>query len=736
MWFWLLRISGFGFGLGLGFVLPWLVYLDQIIQSRFDLSMQSVPSRVYARPLLLIPGELNLDSLKAELALLRYIDDPRASVPGSFSSRNGSYVVNVRSFTFESGEQDARRILLRFDGNQLSAVKDANSSADLKSWRLDPVKIATLPGAGKNAAERLPMAIEQMPQLLVAGLQAVEDRNFKTHHGVDPLGLLRAVWTNLRGGELRQGGSTLTQQLVKNTLLTPAQTIERKLKEMGLAILLERRFDKKTILEAYLNRVVLGQSGDQAIQGFPAASEFYFGRNLEDLKAQDIALLVGLLKATSAYDPRRNPENATRRRGIVLTQFLDTGLIKQDVFDAAKNAPLNVIAKAVAARERYPAFVALVRAQIERSYDAKALTSQGLTVLTTLDAQAQERAETALVSSLSAIDKTGLLQGALVLTENNTGEIVAMVGGRGPRSSNFNHAIDAKRPVGSLLKPFVYLLALSDPSRYALGSTISDAPLDLKLNGNQHWKPQNYDRQSHGDVLLIDALAKSYNLAAARVGLDIGVERLAELIMTLGVEVPRPAPPAMILGAVDLSPMQLAQLYQALASGGRVLPLVTVRAVLDRSGKALNRFPRTSIRPPNSEAIKLVTLALNETTRTGTAQSLVNQVKLVAAGKTGTSNDKRDSWYAGYTGKHLGVVWMGRDDNQSTNLTGASGALRAWSALFKTLPSTPLQINFDASTRWLPVDSNPDCANFRFLPTLAATPANLTNCMGMLSAPP
>ncbi len=736
MWFWLLRIGGFGFGLGLGFVLPWLVYLDQIIQARFDLSLQSVPSRVYARPLLLLPGELNLDALKAELALLRYIDDPRASVPGSFSSRNGSYVVNVRSFTFESGNQDARRILLRFNGNQLSAVKDANSSADLKSWRLDPVKIATLFGSGKNAAERLPMAIEQMPQLLVAGLQAVEDRNFKTHHGVDPLGLLRAVWTNLRGGELRQGGSTLTQQLVKNTLLTPAQTIERKLKEMGLALLLERRFDKKTILEAYLNRVVLGQSGDQAIQGFPAASEFYFGRNLEDLKAQDIALLVGLLKATSAYDPRRNPENATRRRGIVLTQFLETGLIKQDVFDAAKNAPLNVIPKAVAARERYPAFVELVRAQIERSYDAKALTSQGLTVLTTLDAQAQERAETALVSSLSALDKTGLLQGALVLTENNTGEIVAMVGGRDPRSSNFNHAIDAKRPVGSLLKPFVYLLALSDPSRYALGSTISDAPLDLKLNGNQHWKPQNYDRQSHGDVLLIDALAKSYNLAAARVGLDIGVERLAELIMTLGVEVPRPAPPAMILGAVDLSPMQLAQLYQALASGGRVLPLVTVRAVLDRSGKALNRFPRSSIRPPNSEAIKLVTLALNETTRTGTAQSLVNQVKLVAAGKTGTSNDKRDSWYAGYTGKHLGVVWMGRDDNQSTNLTGASGALRAWSALFKTLPSTPLQINFDASTRWLPVDSNPDCANFRFLPTLAATPANLTNCMGMLSAPP
>ena len=735
MWFWLRRISGFGFGFGLGFVLPWLVYLDQIIQSRFDLSAPSVPSRIYARPLFLLPGELNLDALKAELLLLRYISDPRAGVPGTFSTSNGNYVVNVRSFAFENGPQAARRVLLRFNGARLAALKDADSSADLASWRLDPVKIATLFGADKNAAERLPMAIEQMPQLLVAGLQAVEDRNFKTHHGVDPLGLLRAVWTNIRGGALRQGGSTLTQQLVKNTLLTPAQTIERKLKEMGLALLLERRFDKKIILEAYLNRVVLGQSGDQAIQGFPAASEFYFGRNLEDLKAQDIALLVGLLKATSSYDPRRNPENATRRRGIVLAQFLETGLIDQDVFDAAKIAPLNVIAKAVAARERYPAFVALVRAQIARSYDAQALTSQGLTVLTTLDAQAQERAEAALVTSLTAIDKTGALQGALVLTENNTGEIVAMVGGRDPRSSNFNHAIDAKRPVGSMLKPFLYLLALSDPAHYALGSTISDAPLDVKLSGNQRWRPQNYDRISHGDVLLIDALAKSYNLAAARVGLDIGVERLAELIMTLGVEVPRPAPPAMILGAVDLSPMQLTQLYQALASGGRVLPLVTVRAVLDRSGKALNRFPRSSIRPPNSEAIKLVTLALNETTRTGTAQSLVNQVKLDAAGKTGTSNDKRDSWYAGYTGKHLGVVWMGRDDNASTNLSGATGALRAWTALFKTLPSTPLQINFDASTRWLPVDTNPSCSNFRFLPTLAATPANLNNCMGMLSAP-
>lgn len=735
MWFWSKRLLSLAFGFGLGFILPWMVYLGQVIDARFDLSAPDIPSRIYARPLLLQAGELSLEQLNKELELLSYLSDPKAAVPGSFSRVGDRILVHTRAFNFADGKQPSRRVLLRFQGSQLSAVKDADSSGDIANWRLDPVRIATLFADGENAAERLPTPIEQMPNLLVAGLQAVEDRNFKSHLGVDPLGLLRAVWANLRKGSVHQGGSTLTQQLVKNTLLSRAQTVERKLKEMGLALLLERRYDKKTILEAYLNRVVLGQSGNQPIQGFPAAAQFYFGRNVDELKAQDIALLVGMLKATSTYDPRRKPDNALRRRTLVLRQFLDTGLIDQASFELAKATPLNVIAKPVATRERYPAFVDLVRAQIARSYDAKALTSQGLSVLTTLDAQAQERAEAALVSSLNAVDASGALQGALVLTENDTGEIVAMVGGRDPRASNFNNALDAKRPVGSLLKPFVYLLALSDPGKYALGSTISDAPLDVRLPGNQRWRPQNYDRQSHGNVLLIEALAKSYNLAAARVGLDVGVDRIANLIRTLGVEVPEPVPPAIILGALDLSPMQVAQLYQALASGGRVLPLVSVRAVLDRSGKALNRFPRSSISPPNSEAIKLVNLALNETTRTGTAQSLVNQVKIDAAGKTGTSNDKRDSWYAGYTGKHLGVVWMGRGDNASTNLSGASGALRAWTSLFKTLPSTPLHITFAEQTRWVAVDNSTDCTQFRFLPVLGSDPPNLNNCMSMLSAP-
>ncbi len=729
-WFWGLTACVVVFAVG--FLLPWWIYLSGVVDRRFDLSKPDVPSRIYARELVLEEG-VAFNVVKTELELLRYLSDAKATHPGSYSISGNRILVYTRSFYFVDNYNPPRRLMLRFDGNRLSSLKDAVDGRDIDSYRLDPLKIATLLGSDKSAAERMPMTIEQMPPLLVAGLQAVEDRNFKNHYGVDPMGLARAMWANLRKGRMAQGGSTLTQQLVKNTILTPEQTVSRKLKEMGIALILERRYDKKTILEAYLNRVSLGQSGAQAVQGFPAAAEFYFGRNLDELDTSEVALLVGLLKAPTYYNPRRYPERALIRRNTVLMQFAETGLVDAKAFEQSKTRAISVIVKPVASRERYPAFVALVRQQLARGYNSKELTSQGLAVLTTLDPQAQESAEQALISSLNGVDKTGAVQGALVLTDNQTGDVLALVGSRDPRSSNFNNALDAKRQVGSLLKPFVYLLALSNPQRYALGSVISDSPLSVKINNNQTWSPQNYDRKDHGDVLLIDALAKSYNQAAARVGLDVGVQRLAELILSLGVEVPKPAKPAMILGAVELTPFQVTQLYQALASGGKVLPLSSVRAVLDSEGRALTRFPRQSLTPPNTEAIKLVTLALNETTRTGTAQALARQIKLDAAGKTGTSNDSRDSWYAGYTGKHLGVVWMGRGDNQGTQLTGASGALRAWTALFKTLPSQPLRLEFDDTVRWLPVDTNGECDEVRFLPVLQVQPGNMVNCLSSLS---
>lgn len=732
---WLLRLGLAAFGFVLGFVLPWLVYLDSIVAGRFDLATPDVASRVYARPLVLKAGlVLPQDMLNTELGLLRYLKQAVAVAPGSYSERAERMILHTRAFTFEDGPQAARQVLIRIQGGKITALKDVASGSDLEQWRVDPVRIATLYGSG--GAERQPEPIEQMPTLLVSGLQAVEDRNFKSHYGVDPLGLARAMWSNFRNGRMSQGGSTLTQQLVKNTLLTSDRNIERKLKEMGLALMLERRYEKKIILEAYLNRVVLGQSGSQPVQGFPAASEFYFGRSLDDLAPHETALLVGILKATTQFDPRRAPARALERRNVVLRQFFETGLLEAKTYELAKKAPLSVLPRPSSARDRYPAFQQLVRAQLARDYDSAALFSQGLQILTTLDPKIQERAEAALTSTLAKLDPGGPLQGALVLSENATGDVLAIVGSRDPRSSNFNHALDAKRPVGSLLKPFVYLLALSEPARYGLASMISDAPLTVKLDGNRTWNPQNYDQRSHGTVALIEALARSYNLATARIGLDLGVERLAELITALGVEVPRPAQPSMILGSVDLSPLQVTQLYQSLASGGRVLPLTAVRAVMDRNGRALKRYPRVGLKPPSSEAIKLVTLALNETTRSGTAGSLVGQVKIDVAGKTGTSNDKRDSWYAGYTGEHLGVVWIGRDDNQATTLTGATGALKIWSALFRALPSTPLRLKFAPDVRWVAYDLGGGCDKYRFLPALAPyEPSNTRSCMNYLTAP-
>ena len=734
-WFWARRTFALGFGLGLGFVLPWLIYLDQIVKARFDLSQPAVPSRVYARPLVLTLGApLKLENLRAELALLRYLEQGTASVPGSFSSAGTRVLLHSRAFAFDDRAQPPRRVLVRLEGGKISALTDADRGTALSSWRLDPLHIATL--FGSDSTERLPIPIEQMPNTLVQGLQAVEDRNFKSHFGVDPMGLARAMWTNLRRGRLSQGGSTLTQQLVKNTLLSNERSLSRKLKEMGMALMLERRFDKKTILEAYLNRIVLGQSGSQVVQGFPAASEFYFGRPLEDLATQDIALLIGLLKANSSYEPRRNPKAAFERRNVVLSLFLETGLIDAGAYDVARSQPINVISKPLAARDRYPAFVQLVRQQIKRSFPPDVLSTQGLSILSTLDPLAQEQAEKALTSTLASLDKTELLQGAVVLTDNATGEIAALVGARDPRGSQFNNALDAKRPVGSLLKPFVYLLALSQPNRYSLGSLISDAPLRVALGGGRFWSPQNYDRKSHGDVALIDALAKSYNLAAARVGVELGVDRLALLIASLGVATPMPAQPSLILGGAEFSPLEVAQLYQALANGGRVAPLSSVRAVLDRGGTALRRYPQTSMKQPDAAAIKLISFALNETTRSGTAASLSRQIRIEVAGKTGTSNDQRDSWYAGYTGSHLGIVWLGRSDNQSIGLTGASGALKVWSALFKTLASAPLKFELPERTRWVPFDVGAGCESLRFLPVLSERePSNAKSCMQFLTAP-
>jgi penicillin-binding protein 1B len=682
-------------GLFIGLGVPYLWYLDKQVRKEFAALQWQEPTRVYARPLRLEPGaRMDADTLELELAASGYRKDAQGLVPGSYVRDGVKFRIGTRRFMDLDGAVPEQRLEVTLGGGRVQRVRGA-SGRILDHARIDPARIATL--YGNNEQERKLVRLEDAPELLLTGVQAVEDRNFKHHHGIDPWGVLRAIWVNLREAGFEQGASTITQQMVRSLFLSNTKTISRKVTEALYALIIEARFDKRTILEAYLNQVYLGQQGSQEIRGVGAGAEFWFGRDLSSLQTSDLALLVGIIQGPGYHDPRRHPERALARRATVLQVWADTGLITPAQAKAASAMPLNVSAKPGVARNRYPAFMDLVRRQLARDYPADALRGAGLSVLTTLDPAAQELAERAVVSTLDKVEKKAgpKLQAGVVVTDTDSGEVLAMVGNRRVSEPGFNRALEAQRPVGSLLKPFVYLLALAQPQRYSLATWVQDSPVEVTQPNGKPWRPKNSDGQSHGTVTLSTALARSYNQATVRVGMDVGPERLGTLMKVLAGLRTEPRP-SLILGSVDLSVFSMAQMYQFLASGGRMQPLRAVRGVLDPKGQSLNRYDTPSKPAEEGDAIaaRLVTIALQGAVTSGTARPLLGDGlgPLASAGKTGTSNDSRDSWYAGYTGDHLAVVWVGNDENEPTGLYGATGAMRVWSSLFRELPSAPLVV--------------------------------------------
>lgn len=684
-------------GLLAGFLGPYVWVADHQVREAFGRLTWQVPTRVLAQPLELAPERpLTAQALEAELSAARFVPDPAATRPGTWQRDGERFVIATRGFTDLEGVWPAQRVEITLAGGRVRTLRVAGKS--VARVRLDPARIATLYGEAQE--ERRLVRLEDVPALLLTTLQAVEDRDFKHHIGIDFRGMLRAAWVNLRHGAVRQGASTLTQQLVRNLYLTREQRLGRKLKEILYALIIEARFDKRTILEAYLNQVYLGQQGKQAVHGIAAGSDFWFGRDPEQLSEAEIALLIGLIQGPSAHDPRRHPKNALARRNVVLGQMFETGLIDRPTLDAARARPLGVTRTGSLSQNRYPAFLALVRDQLQRDYAPGALRGAGLTVLTTLSPSTQNAVEHAVASQLRALEQKGRppLQAGVVLTDTGSGEILAIVGASDPGDHGFNRALDARRPVGSLLKPFVHLLALAQPGRYALATRVDDAPITLQLPGNRRWSPENADGRSHGRVTLQDALVHSYNQATVRIGMDVGVERLARLLEVIAA-IEAPPHPSLLLGAVDLSPLQVAQAYQFIASGGQIQPLRAVRGVLDPNAVPLQRYD-TALRAPqqgDTIAARLVSIALQETVHSGTARALSGSGLgwLQAAGKTGTSNDSRDSWFAGYTGAHLAVVWVGNDANQPTGLFGSTGAMKVWADIFRQVPTLPLVVQPD-----------------------------------------
>ena len=719
----MLRIPCFvGLGLLVGFVVPYVLMLDREVRSSFNDLVFAVPTRVYARPMPLSQGlAMNAATLELELTFAGY-QPGDGKTPGTWQRQGGRYLIGSRGYHGPDGAVAAQNLVLVLSGGRIASLQAAGSGRPLEQAHLDPARIATVYGASQE--ERRMLRLNEVPPLLLSGLQAVEDRDFKHHHGVDPMAIARAMFANLRAGHTVQGGSTLTQQLVRNLYLSRTQTFNRKINEALMSVLLEMHYSKARILEAYVNDVFLGQQGGQAVHGFAAAAEFYFGRRVEGLPAQDLALLIGLVKGPSYYDPRRYPEHALQRRNVVLQEFVATGLLDADQARAAAAQPLGVVAGGQLPHNRFPAFMQLVRAQITHDFDEATLRQGNLSIFTTLDPATQLDTEQAIATTVAGMGRRGQnIQAAGVVTDIAGSSVLAMVGSKLPGDQGFNRAMDARRPIGSLIKPLVYLVALTQPARWNLATPLDDGPVALQQPDGSLWSPQNDDNRSHGQVPMVDALAHSWNLATVHLGLAIGVARVQAFLQSFGLAKVN-AGPSLLLGAVDLAPLQVAQLYQYIADDGYATQLMAVSAVLDGDGTVIKRYQVRAGKGQYQPAVRQIRWAMQQVTQVGTAHAIGESglAGLHAAGKTGTSDSQRDSWFAGFTGQHLAVFWMGRDDNHPTGLWGASGSLKAWIALFHRLPSAPLSAEPGPGLEMAWVDpasgkrTDPQCAGARQMP--------------------
>jgi penicillin-binding protein 1B len=689
----------------------WIVHLDRTVTREFQGRLWSVPAHVYAAPLELYAGAtISANDLELELNALHYRRGDPASGPGIYRRTGNAFDLHARRVRFIDEQRDAERVSIHADTASITSMRLADGG-DLPVFRLDPPVIGSLfPVHGED---RLIVAPADVPPLLRDGIKLIEDRRFDEHRGVDVYGVLRATWANLRAGHVVQGGSTLTQQLVKNYFLSDEQTFGRKATEAVMAMRLEAHYAKQDILVAYLNEVYLGQDGARAIHGFGLGSEYYFAKPLGELGPAELALLIGLVKGPSLYDPRKHPERALARRNLVLKEFGDAHLIDAAAAGREAASPLGLRPPG---GSYVPAYLDLVRRDLKRDYAEADLAAAGLSVYTSLDLRAQASAQRALSRNLQKLDlkspvRGGHLEGAVIVVEPSSGDVVAVVGGRELDTSGFDRALDARRPIGSLVKP--------ESGRYTAATLIEDAPIELKLADGSVWAPQNFERQVYGQVPLARALAESMNLATVRLGLDLGLPKVGATLERLGLESSPALNPSMLLGTVEMSPLEVVQVYTTLADGGFRTRLRAVRAVLDEHGQPLKSFKvQVEAAAPPAAVYQLDRMLMLVPTR-GTARGAAARLPpgLVVAGKTGTSSDTRDSWFAGFTGNYLSVVWVGYDDNRETGLTGAQGALPVWADTMASLkpvsfdPVVPDQVE----DRWIGFDdgleTNPTCSS-------------------------
>jgi len=665
------------------------------IAREFDDRHWNLPAEVFASPLELYEGRrLTADDLTRELRRLGYGPVSGRIAPGLFRRTDDTIDVHRRAFTYDGRSFPEQVLHVELAGGRVSALEDGAGNR-LALAELEPMLIGHLfPSHGED---RIILGPDEVPKLLTESLKVVEDRRFDRHWGIDARAMLRAALANVRAGGITQGGSTLTMQLVRSYFLSNRQTYTRKIREALMALVLELRHSKDEIMLAYVNEIYLGQNGARAVHGFGLASRFYFGKPLAELDVHEIALLVAIVRGPSFYDPRRNPERALARRTLVLELMRDAGLIDAATFADAKDRELGVVTVESRRGAYYPAFMDLVRRQLRRDYDDEDLEQRGLKIYTTLEPLTQAAAEQALVGELERLQRAvpgrPELEGAVVVTNPHTAEVRALVGGRRTGFDGFNRALDARRQIGSLVKPVVHLAAL-ERGRYSLATQIDDVPVTLELDGGRTWSPKNFEDVANGQVTAVRALAESLNLATVNLGLEIGLDRVAATLERLGVEPRRPLYPSLLLGAIELTPYQVAEVYTTIANGGFRTPLKAVRAVVDGGGRTLRRYSLEIEQVASAQSIYALNQGLVQVMRRGTgapAQRLL-PAGLVTAGKTGTSDGFRDSWFAGFSADHLVVAWIGNDGNASTGLTGGAGALQVWARIIGAVETSSYEL--------------------------------------------
>jgi penicillin-binding protein 1B len=698
-----------------------LAYFTTRVVHRFDGRRWDLPSRIYSDLYVLRPGDaVSVAEIQAKLGRLYYqqIDAPPER-PGRYRIDKDAIDIHTRPFRYPGHDFAALRFRLTVSGKKVKAITDATGQR-LPALFLEPERLGSVFSAGLE--DRTVIRLADAPRSLVDAVLVTEDRDFYRHAGLSVRRLFGALFASLTGGR-RQGGSTLTQQLVKNLYLSPERTVRRKATEAIMAVILDARYSKNEILETYLNEIYLGRRGAIAVTGVGEAARYYFAKEVADLDLAESATLAGMIRAPNAYSPFRNPDRTRERRNLILRLMREAGRIDEAALAEASAQPLTPRTR-TEERTKAPHFVDFVKGELAERYGEK-LQTEGLQIYTTLDVDLQLAGQRAVTDGLETLEKTykrlasasrqAPLQGALIAIEPQTGNVRALVGGRDYALSQFNRVTQAHRQPGSLFKPFVYLAAFArrdiDPP-VTPATVLRDSPIVVEWGTRteeEQWTPRNYDNDYRGPMTARRALELSINVPTVRVSLKAGLPYVLAAARDAGMTSRLRAYPSIALGAFEASPMEIAGAYAALANSGvRVAPNAIV-GVMTGDGTLLDR-KATSLSPElPADAVFLVNSILQGAASRGTGAGARSRgLTGVLAGKTGTTNDGRDAWFVGYSPRFLSVVWVGYDDNRGLNLSGTQAAVPIFADFARFIPAQHFAEPFPVPSDIVTAEIDPD----------------------------